>query len=69
MESGSEISNLIDNSFVILHQQNSTENNITMLISPSDNNATLSCHVINAYLYSLGQRLQTNLTLQVACKY
>ena len=69
MESGSEISNLIDNSFVVLHQQNSTENNITMLISPSDNNATLSCHVINAYLYSLGQRLQTNLTLQVACKH
>lgn len=68
LESGSDISNLIDNSFVVLHQQNTTENNITMLISPSDNNATLSCHVINAYLYSLGQRLQTNITLQVACK-
>ena len=39
-----------------------------MIVSPADNNATLSCHVINAYLYSLGQRLQTNLTLQVACK-
>jgi len=68
LESGSDASNLIDNSFVILHQQNATENNITMIISPSDNNAILSCHVINAYLYSLGQRLQTNITLQVACK-
>jgi len=68
LDSGSETSNLIDNSFVVHHQQNSTENNITMMISPSDNNATLSCHVINAYLYSLGQKLQTNITLQVACK-
>ena len=64
----SETSNLIDNSFVILQQQNATENNVSMIISPSDNNATLSCHVVNAYLYSLGQRLQTNITLQVACK-
>jgi len=69
LESGIETLNLIDNSFVVNHQQNSTENNITMLITPSDNNATLSCHVINAYLYSLGQRLQTNITLQVACKF
>ncbi|CAF1198899.1 unnamed protein product [Adineta steineri] len=65
-DSGSDTSKLIDNSFVILNQQNATENNITMIISPSDNNATLSCNVINAYLYSLGQKLQTNLTLQVA---
>jgi hypothetical protein len=68
LESGNDTSNFIDNSFVVLHQQNTTENNITMWISPSDNNATLSCHVVNAYLYSLGQRLQTNITLQVACK-
>jgi hypothetical protein len=38
-----------------------------MVISPSDNNATLLCYVMNAYLYSLGQRLQANVTLQVAC--
>ena len=67
-ESGNDTNYLIDNSFVVLHQQNTTENNITMILSPSDNNATLSCHVVNAYLYSLGQRLQTNITLQVACK-
>jgi hypothetical protein len=67
-DTGSEISNLIDNSFVVLQQQNATENNVSMIISPSDNNATLSCSVVNAYLYSLGQRLQKNITLQVACK-
>lgn len=65
-EHGNDTSYLIDNSFVVLHQQNATENNMTMLISPADNNATLSCHVVNAYLYSLGQKLQTNITLQVA---
>ena len=67
-ESGSDTSNLIDNSFVVLNQNNATENNISMVIAPSDNNVTLACHAINAYLYSLGQRLQTNITLQVACK-
>jgi hypothetical protein len=67
-ESASETSNLIDNSFVVLNDNNSTENNISMIISPTDNNVTIACHVINAYLYSLGQRLQTNITLQVACK-
>ena len=68
IESGNDTSTLIDNSFVVLPQQNVTENNITMLVTPTDNGATLSCHVVNAYLYSLGQRLQTNITLQVACK-
>ena len=67
-ESGNEVSNLIDNSFVVLNQNNATENNISMVIAPSDNNVTLACHAINGYLYSLGQRLQTNITLQVACE-
>ncbi|CAF1114272.1 unnamed protein product [Rotaria sordida] len=66
LENNSEALNLIDNSFVIFYQQNITENNITMIMSPSDNNVTLSCHVTNSYLYSLGQRLQKNITLQVA---
>ncbi|CAF3700945.1 unnamed protein product [Rotaria socialis] len=66
IEVGSDTLNLIDNSFVVLYQQNITQNNITMIISPSDNNVRLSCHVTNSYLYSLGQRLQNNITLQVA---
>ena len=67
-ENGNATSYLIDNSFVVLHQQNATENNMTMSVTPSDNNTTLSCHVMNGYLYSLGQKLETNITLQVACK-
>jgi hypothetical protein len=39
-----------------------------MIITPSDNNVTFSCHVGNDYLYSLGQILQTDITLQVACE-
>lgn len=69
LENGTDTGNLIDNSFVVLYQQNMTENNLTMIISPADNNVALSCHVTNTYLYSLGQRLQDNITLQVACKF
>ncbi|UJR14891.1 hypothetical protein I4U23_001875 [Adineta vaga] len=57
---------LIDNSSIIYSQQNMTVNNISMIITPSDNNVTFSCHVSNEYLSSLGQTLQTDLTLQVA---
>ncbi|CAF4627914.1 unnamed protein product [Rotaria sp. Silwood2] len=57
---------LIDNSSIIFHEENIIENNITIIIKPSDNNAILSCHVTNDYLDSLGQTLQTNITLQVA---
>lgn len=39
-----------------------------MIITPSDNNLTYSCQVRNNYLDSIGQILQTNITLQVACK-
>jgi len=60
--------NLIDNSSNIFHHQNLTENNISMIITPSDNNVTFSCHVTNDYLDSLGETLQKNVTLQVACK-
>lgn len=68
MESNNDTAYLIDNSFVVLNQNNLTENNMTLMISPKDNNVTLSCHVVNGYLYSLGKRLQSNVTLQVACK-
>ncbi|CAF4048068.1 unnamed protein product [Rotaria sp. Silwood2] len=57
---------LIDNSSIIFHEENIIENNITIIIKPSDNNAILSCHVTNDYLDSLGQTLQTTITLQVA---
>ncbi|CAF1409739.1 unnamed protein product [Adineta steineri] len=58
--------NLIDNSSIIFQQQNLTINNISMIITPSDNNMTYSCHVTNDYLFSLDQILQTNITVQVA---
>ncbi|CAF1528193.1 unnamed protein product [Rotaria sp. Silwood1] len=57
---------LIDNSSIILYQENTIENNLTMIIQPSDNNILFSCHITNDYLQSLGQTLQTNITLQVA---
>ncbi|CAF1488244.1 unnamed protein product [Rotaria sordida] len=58
---------LINNSSSIIHyQENIIENNITMIIKPSDNNVRFSCHVTNDYLDSLGQILQTNITLHVA---
>ncbi|CAF1262149.1 unnamed protein product [Adineta steineri] len=57
---------LIDNSSIIFQQQNLTINNISMIITPSDNNMTYSCHVTNDYLFSLDQILQTNITVQVA---
>lgn len=68
LDSNSEFSTLIDNSFVVRNQDSLTENNISMIVTPSDNNATLMCQVVNGYLYSLGQRYQTNVTVQVACK-
>lgn len=67
-ESGNDTGYLIDNSFVILNQNNLTENNLTLIISPKDNNVTLSCHVVNGYLYALGKRLNSSVTLQVACE-
>ena len=68
LKSGNNTGYLIDNSFVILNQNNLTENNLTMIISPKDNNVTLSCHVVNGYLYALGKQLNSSVTLQVACK-
>lgn len=59
---------LTDNSSIVLQERNLTVNNVSMNIAPSDNNATYSCQVVNSYLDSLGQRLRTNITLQVACK-
>jgi hypothetical protein len=49
-------------------ERNLVENNISMIISPAENNRTFSCRVINDYLQSIGQILQKNITLQVACK-
>jgi hypothetical protein len=60
--------NLIDNSSIIFSEKNLIENNISMIITPSDNNLTYSCHAMNDYLNSIGQTLQTNITLKVACK-
>ena len=67
LENGTDVPTLIDNSFLINEHQNATENNITMIVSPSENNVTFLCDVTNSYLYSLGQQLQTNITLQVVC--
>lgn len=69
LESENKKFNLIDNSSIVLHAENKTDSNISMIAKPSDNNVILSCHVTNDYLYLLGQKLQTNITLQVACKY
>ena len=60
---------LIDESFAVANQNGTVENNISLIISPADNHVTLSCHAINDYLSSLGQTLQSNVTLQVACEY
>jgi hypothetical protein len=38
------------------------------MITPLDNNLIYSCQVRNDYLDSIEQILQTNITLQVACK-
>lgn len=68
LESNTDSLNLIDNSFVVRHQEELTENNLTMIVSPTDNNVTLICQVSNSYLYSLGQRYQSNITVEVACE-
>jgi len=60
--------NSIDNSSIIFPEKNLVENNISMIIKPSDNNLTFSCQVNNDYLQSIGQILQKNITLHVACK-
>jgi hypothetical protein len=60
--------NLIDNSSIRYPEKHFIESNISMIITPSDNNLTYSCQVRNDYLDSIGQTLQTNITLQVACK-
>jgi len=60
--------NLIDNSSIKYPEKYLIESNISMIITPSDNNLTYSCQVRNDYLDSIGQILQTNITLQVACK-
>ncbi|CAF1569206.1 unnamed protein product, partial [Adineta ricciae] len=57
---------LIDNSSISYPRQNMTINNISMIVTPSDNNVTFSCQVTNEYLSSIGQTLQTDITLQVA---
>ena len=68
LENKNKLLTLISNSSIVLRQANITESNISMIIEPSDNNVTLSCHVTNDYLDSLERTLQTNITLQVACK-
>ncbi len=60
--------NSIDNSSIIFPEKNLVENNISMIIKPSDNNLTFSCQVTNDYLQSIGEVLQNNITLNVACK-
>ena len=59
---------LLNDSLTMLHEQNVTENNISMIVSPSENNVTLSCQVINEYLRSTGDALQSNVNLKVACE-
>lgn len=60
--------NLLDDSFTLLDEHNMTENNISVIVSPSENNITLSCRVTNEYLRSTGDILQSNVNLKVACE-
>lgn len=58
------LENKKSNSSITIYEQN----NISLIITPADNNQTYSCQVTNDYLESIGKNLQTNITLKVACK-
>ena len=59
---------LIDQSYLTVDHENLTQNNISMIVTADDNNAVYECHVTNDYLKSTGSIMQTNITLNVACK-